>query len=57
MCDILGIKNSRDAYTRLAADEKATVGLTDGGGNNASGIQPVQFTVIFETSLYMLIII
>ena len=31
VCEILGIRNSRDALSRLDEDEQASVGLTDSG--------------------------
>ena len=49
VCDILGIKNSRDAMTRLDEDEKADVVLNDGRQNRA-------MTIINEPGLYNLIL-
>lgn len=49
VCEILEISNNRDALSRLDADEKNTVALTDGNRGN-----PNQ-TVINEAGLYTLI--
>lgn len=49
ICDILEIKNSRDAMTRLDEDEKAGVVLTDGSQNR-------NMTAVNEYGLYNLIL-
>lgn len=49
VCDALEIKNSRDALTRLDADEKNTVVLTDGIGNPNK-------SVVNEYGLYTLVL-
>ncbi|MCY8242989.1 phage antirepressor [Bacillus haynesii] len=49
VCDVLEIKNSRDAVARLDDDEKADVGLTDGRQNR-------NFSIVNEPGLYTLIL-
>ena len=49
VCDVLEIKNSRDAVSRLDDDEKNTVVLTDGIGNPNK-------TIVNEPGLYTLIL-
>lgn len=49
ICDILEIKNSRDAMTRLDEDEKSGVVLTDGSQNR-------NMTAVNEYGLYNLIL-
>lgn len=50
VCDCLGIKNNRDAVSRLDEDEKTTVGLTDTGSNYKHSQ-----TLVSESGLYALI--
>lgn len=49
VCDILEIKNSRDAISRLDDDEKASVGLTDGS-------QKRNVSIVNEFGLYNLVL-
>lgn len=49
VCDILDIKNNRDAISRLDDDEKDAVGITDSIGRKQ------QTTIISESGLYNLI--
>lgn len=49
VCGLLGIKNSRDAVSRLDDDEKNTVAITDGTAGNPNK------TIISESGLYSLI--
>lgn len=49
ICDILEIKNSRDAVSRLDDDEKASVGLTDGS-------QKRNVSIVNEFGLYNLVL-
>lgn len=50
VCEVLGIKNSRDALSRLDADERNTVALTDGNRGNPNT------NIISESGLYTLIL-
>ncbi|MCF7618687.1 BRO-N domain-containing protein [Bacillus sonorensis] len=50
VCEILEIKNTSDALSRLDDDEKATIGLTDSGG------RPYKQSVVNEAGLYSLIL-
>lgn len=50
VCDILGIKNSRDALSRLDDDEKDAVGLTDTIGRDQ------ETAIVNEFGLYNLIL-
>lgn len=49
VCDILEVKNSRDAVSRLDSDEKASVGLTDGS-------QKRNVSIVNEFGLYNLVL-
>lgn len=49
ICDILEISNGRDAVSRLDADEKDTVVITDGNRGNPN------MTIISESGVYALI--
>lgn len=49
VCDVLGIRNSRDAFGRLDSDERNTVGITDGTPGNPNRV------VVNEPGLYALI--
>jgi prophage antirepressor-like protein len=49
VCQLLDIKNSRDAVSRLDDDEKSTVVITDGTSGNPNK------TIISESGLYALI--
>ena len=53
VCDILEIKNSRDAVSALDDDEKMTVDFTDGHSRKRGGAQFI--TLINEPGLYGLI--
>ncbi len=55
VCDILEIKNSGNAYTRLLDTEKAIIHSTDDGGNNTSKVHSVHFVVVSESGLYTLV--
>lgn len=50
VCDILGIKNARDAISSLDEDEKDTVGISDGNRGNPN------MNAISESGLYALIL-
>ena len=50
VCDILGITNARNAYSRLLDDEQTTVRLTDVGSNY---VHPQK--LVSESGLYTLI--
>ncbi len=55
MCEILGIKNSRDAVNSLDDDEKRTVVITDfqsGGRGGDNGMR----VIVNEPGLYSLIL-
>jgi prophage antirepressor-like protein len=49
VCDVLGIRNSRDAISDLESDEKSSVVIADGTPGNPS------MTVVNESGLYALI--
>jgi prophage antirepressor-like protein len=49
ICDVLGIKNNRDAIASLDNDEKNTVGISDGTPGNPMRV------IINESGLYKLI--
>lgn len=49
VCDLLGIKNSRDVISRLDEDEKDTVAINDGTPGNPNK------TIVSESGLYSLI--
>ena len=51
VCDILEIKNSRDAVSRLLDDEKTTIVIGDEGSNYRH-----QQTLVSESGLYMLVL-
>lgn len=53
VCDAIGIKNSRDAITKLKPIEKMTVALTDSHSGKRGGAQYV--TLVNEFGLYRLI--
>lgn len=48
VCEVLDIKNSRDAVSRLDEDEKASVGISDGS-------QIRNMSVVNESGLYQLV--
>jgi len=50
VCGVLGIRNSRDALSRLDDDEKNTVALTDGNRGNPN------VAIVNESGLYTLIL-
>ena len=52
VCKALDIANSRDAIAKLDADEKMTVGLTDGHSGARGGAQKMSF--VNEPGLYAL---
>lgn len=54
VCDILEIKNARDAMNALDNDEKMTVGNSDGHSGKRGGAQ--NYNVINESGLYTLIL-
>ena len=54
VCDCLGIRNSRDALSRLDSDEKADVVFTDISSNGV--VQSRNFSTINEYGLYKLVI-
>ncbi|MCT7977659.1 BRO family protein [Laspinema olomoucense] len=49
LCEVLEIKNSRDALTRLDDDEKDTVGITDAIGREQDT------TIVSESGMYTLV--
>jgi prophage antirepressor-like protein len=54
VCKCLGINQAPRAYMRLKPYEKATITASNSGGNNASGVRPVQLVVMSESGLYRL---
>jgi len=49
VCDVLGIRNARDAVSKLDNDEKNTVGITDGIRGNPDRV------IVSESGLYHLV--
>jgi len=54
VCDILDIRNSRDALTRLDEDEKANVGIADISSNGTN--QTRNFNIVNESGMYSLVL-
>lgn len=54
VCKALEVRNSRDAVSRLDADEKMTVGLTDTHSGQRGGAREI--TIVNEPGLYTLVL-